>query len=148
MTLEEIEATLSWGLHDAYLEAIDVDWLKGTLVLSVRVMITERQDMEQRARITITGLVFCSIDAPEIDPARGYEPMPEGGLRINAGEGPANEEARSKLPRTPEGCFLHWLFVQQWNRFIHICGREAELTWTEQAPTAARAANQMRSPRR
>ena len=83
-----------------------------------------------RARITITGLVFCSIDPPEIDPTRGYEPTPDHGLWIDPGEGPANEDARSRLPEPPDGCFLDWFFVQQWNRFIHIGGRRSDPVWS------------------
>jgi hypothetical protein len=75
MTLEELEATLPWGLHDAYLERLQIDWPEAKLVLDVRVMVTEHQDMDQRARITITGLVFCSVDPPEIDSAHGYEAL-------------------------------------------------------------------------
>jgi hypothetical protein len=35
-------------------------------------------------------------------------------------------------------CFLHWIFVHPWNRFIHICGREAELVWLEDAAQPSR----------
>jgi hypothetical protein len=146
MTLEELEATLPWGFHDAYLERIEIDWPKAKLVLDVRVMITEHQDMDQRARITVTGLVFCCIDPPEIDPTRGYEPTPDHGLWIDSGEGPANEDARSRLPEAPGGCFLQWLFVHQWTRFIHICGRNVELVWLEQEPVPSRSASRALFP--
>ena len=138
MNIATIEASLPWGLHDAYIEAVDIDWSRATLTLSVRVMMTERQDMDRRAKITVTGLVFCAIDAPEIDPKRRYEPTPEGGLWIDSGEGPANDEAKARLPKPPDGCFLHWFFVQNWNCFIHVSGRDAELSWTEEAPVASR----------
>ena len=145
-TLSEIEASLPWGLHDAYLEALDIDWQNAKLTLTVRVMMTEHQDMDQRARITVTGLVFCAIDPPEIDPSRGYEPTPKMGLWIDADEGVANDEARRRLPATPDGCFLHWLFVHPWNRFIHICGRRADLEWIEPEPVASRAATRALFP--
>ncbi|MBI5535619.1 MAG: hypothetical protein HY898_23010 [Deltaproteobacteria bacterium] len=139
MNLDEIEASLPWGLHDAYLERMAIDWIERRLTLDVRVMITEHQDMDQLARITVTGLVYCSIDPPEIDPARGYEPCPSTGLWIDAGSGAANEGDRARMPATPPGCFLHWLFVQGWNRCIHVCARDAELSWIEPHPVAARA---------
>jgi hypothetical protein len=138
VNLSDIEASLPWGLHDAYLESLALHWPKATLAMTVRVMMTKHQDMDQRASILVTGLVFCSIDAPEIDPERGYEPTPIEGLWIDSGTGPATPEAASRLPNVPDGCFLHWFFVSQWNRFIHICGRHAELTWIEAAPVAAR----------
>jgi hypothetical protein len=146
VTLSSIEASLPWGLHDSYLESLALDWPNATLTMTVRVMITKHQDMDRRASIKVTGLVFCSIDAPTIDPARGYEPTPPEGLWIDTGAGPANEEAKARLPKTPEGYFLHWFFVSQWNRFIHICGRNAELTWLEDAPVASRSASRALFP--
>jgi len=78
-----------------------VDWLRARLTLTVRLMMSEHEDMNQRARISIDGLVFCSVEPPEIDLARGYEPIPEGGLQISDGPGAAGEGAAS-LPATPE----------------------------------------------
>jgi hypothetical protein len=71
VTLVELAGTLPWGLHDAYIEALDIDWLTARLTLTVRVMITEHQDMDQRARIILGGLVFCSVEPPEISDPRG-----------------------------------------------------------------------------
>ncbi len=136
--MANVEAALPWGLHDAILESIEIDWLSARATLTVRVMITERQDSDRRGKIAVSGLVFCAIDPPEIDSARHYEPVPPDGLWIGAGEGAANEEAKSRLPKVPDGCFLHWLFVHNWNRFIHICGRTANFTWLEPQPVRAR----------
>jgi hypothetical protein len=101
-------------------------------------MMSEHQDQERRARIDLTGLVFCSIDPPEIAPERGYKPTPEAGLWISDGEGTA-PGAAGVLPPIPDGCFVHWLFVHDWNRFIHVCAREAALTWIDPGPVAARS---------
>lgn len=134
MNIAEIEASLPWGLHDALLQSIAIDWPKAKLTLAVRVKTSEHQDFDRACEIQIDGLVFCSIDAPEIDPKRNYEPVPRKGLWIDAGEGAPNDDARSRLPAIPDGCFLHWIFVRDWNRFIHICGRSATFTWTEPEP--------------
>lgn len=69
MTLEELENTLPWGLHDAYVEHLAIDWVECIATLRVRVMITESQDMDQRAAIELRGLSYCAIEAP--DPASG-----------------------------------------------------------------------------
>jgi hypothetical protein len=82
VTLADLAASLPWGLHDALLESIEIDWLHPCATLMVRVMITERQDLDRRCKVTVGGLVFCSIDPPEIDPARHYEPVPPEGLWI------------------------------------------------------------------
>jgi hypothetical protein len=139
MTFDEIEATLPWGLHDAYIEGIVLDWLDARLELTVRLMMSEHQDMDQRACVTVRGLVYCAIDPPEIDPKRGQEPMPVNGLWIDTGSRAVDAGAKSPLPQTPGGCFLQWIFVRDWNRYIHVCGRDVSLTWLEPTPVPARA---------
>jgi hypothetical protein len=139
MTFQDVDASLPWGLHDAYLEGIALDWTRAQLELTVRLMMSEQQDMDQRACVTVRGLVYCAIDPPEIDPARGYEPVPEVGLWIDTGPATGGREAESRLPPTPAGCFVQWIFVHDWNRFIHICGREVSLAWLEPTPVASRA---------
>jgi hypothetical protein len=139
MTLAELEAGLPWGFHDAYLEDIAIDWLAREASLALRIMMTERQDQDRRARVTITGLVFFAMDPPER--GRGLVASSEmrHGLWINTGEGPANDAAKERLPEVPGGCFLHWFFVNQWNSFIHISGQGARLEWLEPNPVSARA---------
>jgi hypothetical protein len=107
-------------------------------MLTLRLMMSEHQDMDRRARIIVEGLVFCAIEPPESDAAKGYEPIPEGGLQISDGAGVQGEGA-SRFPATPGGCVVHWFFVQRWNRFIHICARDAQLVWLEPAPVASRS---------
>ena len=83
MTIRELADGLPWGLHDAYLEAPSIDWPRATASLTMRLMISERQDQERRGRIDLTGLVFCSVDAPEIAADRGYTPTPGDGLWLS-----------------------------------------------------------------
>lgn len=132
MTLDERESQLPWGLHDAYVEGIALDFLQARAVLDVRVMMSEAQDLDQRARLVIEGLVFCAIEAPQA--ADGPIDAPAG-LWIDAGV----ERTPPDLPPVPAGCFLHYFFVHPWNRFIHICGRNAALEWREAQPVPARA---------
>jgi hypothetical protein len=145
MTLDELMTPLPWGLHDSYLESLTLDWPRAMASLTVRLMMSERQDEERRARIDLTGLVFCSVDAPEIAPERGYTPTPPEGLWLADGEGVA-EGSRSVLPAIPDGCFVHWLFVEDWNRFIHVCARDASLTWLDAAPVPAQGATRALFP--
>jgi hypothetical protein len=137
-SLADIEHTLPWGLHDAYLESLEIDWPTQTATLTVRLMMTERQDMDRLGRITVTGLAFCSIDPPHPYPRSEAETDTSVGLWIDAGEGPANDEAKARLPEVPEGCFVHWIFAHQWNSCMHISGRDAELVWLEPEPVASK----------
>jgi hypothetical protein len=136
-SLADIERGLPWGFHDARLEGLELDWPGARATLSMRLMFGERQERDRRCRVDITGLVYCSIDAPEIDPARGYEPTPADGLWVDAGDRELPDQ-RPVRPPTPAGCFVHWFFVQNWNRFIYVCGRDAVLTWKEPAEVPAR----------
>src|ERR1043165_9058479 len=113
MTFDEIERQLPWGLHDADLERIEIDWHLQRVRLDVRVKVTKRQDVERLGRVTVTGLVFCSVDPPVIDPARGYEALPEGGLSIDTGVGAGDQEAGASLPKPPREAFLQWIFVRR-----------------------------------
>jgi hypothetical protein len=47
MTLDALVASLPWGLHDAYLEALSIDWPRASGSLSLRLMISEGQDQEK-----------------------------------------------------------------------------------------------------
>ena len=62
MTMADVEAALPWGLHDALLESIQIDWLNARASLMCA-MIAERQDLDRRGKVTVSGLVFCSIDS-------------------------------------------------------------------------------------
>ncbi|MGC4116918.1 MAG: hypothetical protein QM765_20630 [Myxococcales bacterium] len=139
MTLSEIADSLPWDFHDAHLESLQVDWPHQRLVMTLRLPITERQDMELCACVTVNGLAYCSIEAPVIAPKSGYMPTPACGLWVDFGCGPAYAEVESRLPPTPEGCFLNWFFVHDWNRAIHVCGRDAQLGWLDLAPVPARS---------
>ncbi len=126
-TLADIETELPWGFHDAYLEGLTIDWLGASLSLVLRLPMTRRQDVERRARVTVAGLFFCSIEPPSLgDP--GWADTPKEGLWIDAGEGPA--KGATGLPTLPADIFLHHFYVRSWNfRSIHIAGRDARLEW-------------------
>ena len=132
MTLEELENNLPWGFHDAVLESIEVDWMARRALLVVRLKMDERQTLERRARVLVTGLEYVAVDPP----ASGGHGA-EHGLWIDAGCGHAPERAGDFLA-TPGACFVHWLFVHEWNAFIHICAREASMEWTDPAPLPVR----------
>jgi hypothetical protein len=49
-------------------------------------------------------------------------------------------DCKSTAPAAPSESFLVWFFVQEWNRFMHICARTLQFTWLEDgvAPRASR----------
>jgi hypothetical protein len=134
MTLEELEHLLPWGLHDAYVEQMNIDWIGASLILVVRIMMSENQDLDQRAEVILDGLVYVRIEGPE----------PEGSASSAAGlwvqpDAVPPERAPRDLPPPPAGSFVHQFHVSQWNRSFFVCARSAALRWLEPEPAAARA---------
>lgn len=128
MTLEEATADLGWGLHDALLQGLEIDWTTAILRLIVRIKADENQTLDRLASVSIGGLQYCIIDPPgTIDEIRGR------GLWMDDGAGVA-PSAQYTPPPTPDGCFAHWLFIHGWNSFIQIGGRTASLEWLEAEP--------------
>ncbi len=133
MTLTELEATLPNGLHDAYLHSVTIDYVArvvdftldvwvGTLGLSAG----PDRERERRAQLRFTGLVYCSIDPPDLRPRNrsAFEPGPVALMQSNP------VDPRSPLP---EDAFEAHLFVSEWNAFITIAARNASLRWTDES---------------
>lgn len=113
--------------HDGSLEGLAIDYVARSLTLTLRLPISSHQDIERRARVVVEGLVFCSIEPPW-DGDGDYEAAPDGGLVLDAGEGPAKDATR--LPPLPAGVFLQHFYVQSWNwRSMHIAARDARFEW-------------------
>jgi hypothetical protein len=129
---ESVEGQLPWGFHDALLVRVGIDWVQASLKMDLRVATTEKQDEDRLGQLTFGDLVFCAIDAPELDEARGYVAMRDDGLRVSCGEGVGHESRRDTIPAIPTGAFLRWFFVQDWNRFIHVCAKHVQFTWLEE----------------
>jgi len=102
MNLRELTDDLSWGLHDAHLEHLDLDWPHATASLTVRFAMSERQDLDRRGRIDLMGLVFCAIDPPEIAPERHYVPTPQPSTRL---EPPGTDQPHLACARGIERCY-------------------------------------------
>lgn len=132
MNLKELEASLPNGLHDAQLRHLEVDYTgrSASLVLSIWTgnsvgSTREAREVYRTARITLHKLAFASVDAPEKVGGAGK-------LRIDAGAGVAptsNLRLPSNLPTT---CFVHWIFVSEWNAFIHVAAEAASITWIDE----------------
>jgi hypothetical protein len=137
--LEAIEQKLPWGLHDALLVQLGVDWVQGKARMDLRIAMTEAQDQDRLAQLAFTDLLFCAVEAPEIDKALGYGARSEDGVQIDCGAGVGHESCRDRLPSIPAGFFLYWFYVREWNRFIHVCARAVQFAWLEDK-VATRAA--------
>jgi hypothetical protein len=130
MTLHEVEASLPNGFHDCKIESILVNYPEASLCLELRLDVaSSRAPDYKRARLEISGLHFCFADPPD----SRYPFIPGGGL-LNADGDPLISEDSPKfgelLATLPPGVFCYRFYIEQWNGFIYIGGREATLDWT------------------
>ena len=128
-TFTDLEKDLPWEFHDAYIEGVTIDWLAETLALVMRFPMTKNQEVERRARVTVTGLFFCSIEPLALG-SDDYKHIASEGLWVGARAGAAKGAAG--LPPLPDEVFLHHFYVASWNyRTIHVACRDARLDWLE-----------------
>jgi hypothetical protein len=129
MTLEELEGTLPNGLHDAEVQRIAVDYEERRVTLDVAVWVgdmgdpPERREAYKGGRIEISGLLFLVMEQP--DPTY---PFKAAGLTIDGCD--ARENLQSDLLKSlPSDSFFRSLWVDEWNAFIHIAAKCADLVW-------------------
>jgi hypothetical protein len=125
MTLEEIEASLPNGFHDAVLCKINADYegRVADLRINVDVSTEGRSPIYRQALVILRGLEFLAVDSSP----SGSQRLGSG-LRIDAGPGQPSTSPLQTLD-VPTGAFAHWFFVSPWNAFVRVVAREAELRW-------------------
>lgn len=137
MSILDLLNLLPNGLHDAQLHSIEVDYVARTANLNLDVWIGDLSSKDPLAReayrpakVTLSGLVYFVLEAP--DPGYPFnQPKP---LRIDVGVDKLLPEAarRTLLPQQlPEGAFTFWIYVTDWNSFIHVAATKATLESSE-----------------
>lgn len=133
MTIEEIERGLPNGFHDARLKGIDIDYARREARLDLQADIGSPEsrsegikDAYRACRLTLSDLLFCVIEPP----GPTYQRQKAEWLWI-ADSGPAtSEEILPKLPTPlPEGAFVHYFFINEWNAFIYLAAMDACFEW-------------------
>jgi hypothetical protein len=140
VTLQEIEEQLPWGFHDSYWVRFEIDWQAQTATLDLRAPMDKHQETFRLARILIKGLRFATFSEPTDSMAL---PPTVNDLPWIDGRPGAAKDLEARLPSVPDGYFLHHIYVRETWQFLHLCGRDATLTWLEPMATplegAARA---------
>jgi hypothetical protein len=128
MTFEEIENNLPNGFHDARINKINLDYVKRVATFDLEICVLDSEDETpedyRAAKLTLLGLLFCVIEAPE-----STYPYYEGkSLCVDAGSSNLGKSSLTRLPEPlPEGAFAHWFFVNNWNAFIHVAAMDAQI---------------------
>ena len=142
MTLEELEQKLPNGFHDAHILKIELDYLAATARLHLSLLVgwpddpvPEREEY-QEAYLNLTGLCFCSIDPP--DPNYPFipngEPVPASGYSLKPDDLPA---LSALAKRFPEDTWCYGFFLDNWNAYIQIAAKHAEINWVGTTPRHA-----------
>ena len=124
MNIFDIAQSLPNGFHDAELASMCLNYMDRTARLNLVLWVGDLEDGTQRemyrsAVVRLSGVAYCIIDPP--DPAYPFgaaEP-----LTIDL----TDPDPLMLMTSMPGVSFRLW--VAQWNRFIHLCAKDAELEW-------------------
>jgi hypothetical protein len=84
----------------------------------------ERRESYGAARLELSGLMFLVMEPP--DPP--YPCKDSAGLTLNGCDMSKNLD-NALLKSLPEGVFVRSLWVNEWNAFLHIAAKDAEIVW-------------------
>jgi hypothetical protein len=143
MTLTELMQTMPWGLHDAYLVRIAVDYGGHAVEVDVRLKMDGNQAFDRLARLHFAGMVYFAglppdrlhdrdDDLPWIDQLHETSPQ--------------FDVLRAKHPAVPEGCFFAAFYTRESWQYFTICARHVTLIWleAESLPVALRSGRRKR----
>jgi hypothetical protein len=130
VTLEQIEATLPGGFHDARLRRMEVDYVRRAARIDFVLDAgdPESEDIGDReawrpAHVVVADLLFLAVEPP----GTRHESY-SGEARITFSS-PASADQQARLPELPAGAFCHALFAANWNAWVFVAGRDARLYW-------------------
>jgi hypothetical protein len=131
MNIEELEAELPNGLHDALLRtyAAHPTEARAEFVLDVWIgdlhsSVAAERERRRAARLELLGLVYLLVDEP--DPR--YPVTKVSPVQIDACAADDNAELARQVP---QGGFAGRFLVTEWNAFIHFAARDVRLTWLD-----------------
>lgn len=131
MNLDQLEADLPNGLHDALLRAFfsDAGERRAEFVLDVWLgdlhsRETSDRERRRRARLELLGLTYLVLDEPD----RSQTLAPLSPVQIDAC---AADDDPERARQVPDGGFAGRFFVTEWNSFIHFAALEARLSWVD-----------------
>lgn len=130
MTLEELARTLPNGFHDAELRRFQIDYMSRTLEMELDVWVGEMESEDRReayrpAHLTFSSVAYLVIEPPDTRYGR-LAPAP---IRIDSGAG-VPSGASVALPGHPPECFAGYLYMGQFNSFLHFAAETASFEWS------------------
>jgi hypothetical protein len=142
VTIEELEGALPNGFHDAKIFSFEVDYVAGIAKFRMNLLVGWPDDPEperqtyQEAVLVVSDLCLLSVDPP----SSKYPFLPDGKPICVSGDAAKSDHLPSLqdlVARFPDGTWCYRFFVDDWNAFIHIAGRNGEVTWVGEKPKHA-----------
>jgi len=135
MTLDELYKNLPNGLHDAIVHSITVDYSKRQARFNLSVWVGDLDSKDEDAReayrdgeLILYDIGYYIVEAP--DPSYLY--YGTDNITIDTGNVKSlTMPPAVKLPPAQEGMFVNWIYVNEWNSFIYVASRSAELHWNK-----------------
>lgn len=132
-TLDDLDASLPNGFHDAELNALSIDYVKAQLRLSLDIWVGDMnappgnaREAYRQADVLLSGLIYCVCEAPDAQ----YPFAGAHSITIDIG---AIHQLKTppamNLPPVPEAAFANWIYVKDWNAFIYVAAQDARLEW-------------------
>jgi len=128
LTMDDIVAGLPRSLYGAFLQGLSIDYVARRATFELRVCVGNPEAYSQTEReayrpatLSVWGLLWCVVEPPE-----AVDGDTTKGLWIDAGS-MSDLGRKPALPAVPEGVFVWWIFVRQWNAFIYIAGQTASI---------------------
>ncbi len=145
MTLEELENSLPNGLHDAEIRRMTVDYEDRKVTLELEVWVgkmgdpPERREAYKSGRVEICGLLFLVMEPP--DPKYPFKTPHVTIDGCDMSKNMNNELLRS----LPADSFFRSLWVNEWNAFIHISAKSADVMWLNDGAITYRTSQELRA---
>ena len=145
MTLDQLESTLPNGLHDAELTRIIVDYERRQMSFELAVWVgdidapPDRREAYRNGRVDISGLLFLVIEPP--DPKY---PFKSSDLTIDGCDTRMNLNSEL-LDSVPPDAFFRSFWVNQWNAFIHVAAKDAQMSWMNEASLTYRTSKELKA---
>ena len=129
MTLEQLDASLPNGFHDARFRTISIDFERRLVLVGCSLSVGHPDDApKERDRIRDAVLTVQGVEFVEMEPpAAGCDYIPGRSLWVDFEAGASRPGVRA----IPHDCFIGAFFVRDWNAFIRVAAREASIAWAE-----------------
>jgi hypothetical protein len=131
VNIDELEAGLPNGLHDALLRTYSTDPASGRAEFILDVWLgdlhsaaVQERERYRSARLELLGVAYLVLD--DSDPR--YPVSSASPVQIDVC-GADDDPERSR--QIPPGGFAGRFFVTEWNAFIHFAALDARLTWLD-----------------